>query len=728
MALNRTTASGGSRVGQTAPLWLTVLFLGGLVALYLGQRVVVKWEGVATAFSGLGLAATLAASAARFTPMFKGDPSHARIARLLSLLQLIGVVSLALYFATTETGSAWLGLDQGLEPSRVVSVLHVLWVVGLAVSSAGLLFAEFALNPMRGADHIESPRVYAAAISGATLALGATYGALFVYAAAQEEAQADFSYFKTSEPGEATVKLVQRAAKPIKVTAFFPDVSQVKKEVSGYLSQLQKKAGNLEVKVTDRYLDPTLANQLNVVSDGVVVVSQDDSNQILIVGADIDKARAKLTKFDSEFYTKLGKLINSRHTAYFTVGHGELNDPDPGADKPEGRGAEVAKKLLEQQNYKIKDLGLSQGLANRVPDDADLVLVLGPTLAFAPEEIATLKRYADSGGKLMLALDVDNHSTREVVSATKTVPAASASGAASASASGAPAASASAAPAATPPNEPARQWVVDLAAAVGATLVPTVLADEQQYVVRRNDASDRVILPTNRFSSHASVTTLSRNSARTGVVVLGAAHLLESEQGGVKPQVALRTLGSAFGDDNRDYKLDGTEERKSYNLAVALTHPVEHPVGQAKQDESKPAASTNPENDDPESGEPAAGDKDKKAKADAPPEMRAFVLADADALSDLLMERVPGNQMLLVDAVRWLVGDESLAGELQSEEDVRIEQTKQQDLAWFYSLIFGVPAGVLVLGWWLSRRARSAAKTSKAPSAKPDESSMGAQA
>jgi hypothetical protein len=108
--------------------------------------------------------------------------------------------------------------------------------------------------------------------------------------------------------------------------------------------------------------------------------------------------------------------------------------------------------------------------------------------------------------------------------------------------------------------------------------------------------------------------------------------------------------------------------------------------------------------------------------------MRAFVLADADALSDLLMERVPGNQMLLIDAVRWLVGDESLAGELESEEDVRIEQTKQQDLAWFYSLVFGVPAMVLGVGFWLSRKTRGGAPKRNAPPESPAQPSAGAQA
>ena len=86
--------------------------------------------------------------------------------------------------------------------------------------------------------------------------------------------------------------------------------------------------------------------------------------------------------------------------------------------------------------------------------------------------------------------------------------------------------------------------------------------------------------------------------------------------------------------------------------------------------------------------------------------MRAFVLSDADALSDLVLANVPGNQFLFVDAVRWLGGEESWSGQQTTEEDVRIEHTKKEDQIWFYSTIFGMPALVLGAGLFGSRRAR----------------------
>ncbi len=88
--------------------------------------------------------------------------------------------------------------------------------------------------------------------------------------------------------------------------------------------------------------------------------------------------------------------------------------------------------------------------------------------------------------------------------------------------------------------------------------------------------------------------------------------------------------------------------------------------------------------------------------------MRAFVVADSDAFGDLVMSNVRGNQVFLADAVRWLVGEASFAGAETSEEDVRIETTKQQDLSWFYATIFGAPCLVLAAGVVVSRRSRRA--------------------
>jgi hypothetical protein len=62
---------------------------------------------------------------------------------------------------------------------------------------------------------------------------------------------------------------------------------------------------------------------------------------------------------------------------------------------------------------------------------------------------------------------------------------------------------------------------------------------------------------------------------------------------------------------------------------------------------------------------------------------------------------------MFVDAMRWLVGEQSIQGLPNTEEDVRIEHTKQADLLWFYLVIFGAPALVVAGGVFLTFRSRA---------------------
>ena len=54
--------------------------------------------------------------------------------------------------------------------------------------------------------------------------------------------------------------------------------------------------------------------------------------------------------------------------------------------------------------------------------------------------------------------------------------------------------------------------------------------------------------------------------------------------------------------------------------------------------------------------------------------------------------------------------NEELNAEVSSEEDVPIEHTSEQDKIWFYATTFLVPAPIVGLGLWVSRRRRRKAE------------------
>ncbi|MDF3072001.1 MAG: transporter, partial [Polyangiaceae bacterium] len=612
----------------------------------------------------------------------------ASIERLLALLSLLGVLALAVYYVTTDSGSERFGLAKLTTEKRdhALELLRVLWVSLLTLAVVPQVFAEAALRPMRRAERPEARRVRAAAMAGGALAMVVVYGSLLVYASGGIKKKWDYSYFKTSRPGESTTKIAKSLTEPIRVVAFFPEVNEVRNEVSGYLKELAAMSPKLKVEVRDRLLAPKLAKELRASQDGVVILSKGSATYTLNIGTELETARPKLLTLDRDFQEQLLKAVRSHKTVYFTVGHGEINDAPKGSAEKDGRTASIAKLLLQKQNVTVKDLGLGQGLGSDVPGDADAVAVLGPSSAFSAEELASLQRFADRGGHLLLALDPESTSNLDLVTnADTSAPSTEPPGATSApSAAPAPKPTPSGSTKVPPPPAPKTPVPAHLAGLVGITGLtysPDLLTNETQHIRARSNDADRTRLQLSSFSSHASVSTLSRNSPRAAIVVFGAGSLDKPQSLAGKVDFTVRSPSSTWGDLNGNFRLDKDVEKTAvYNVAAAVTRPV---AGEAP---------------------PPADDKSKDKKPE-PKEMRAFVSADVDAFSDLVMTNVVGNQILFVDAMRWLVGEESYMGQTNSEEDVLIEHTKQQDLAWFYSTIFGAPALVLAAGLFVRRRA-----------------------
>ena len=695
------TAQPAPRAASGAPLWVLPAYLVGMVLVFLGQRVLSTFDTASMVATVVGALSALCATVVRFMPQYRVGGGRKEIERLLAVLSVTGLVALGLYAVTTDAGAEKIGLAS-LESDareRWLGVLTIAWIALCAVAIVPMLFAEAALLPMRRAAHPEYRRVRAAVVSGFSLVLAGVYGSLLVYSADGVDIKADYSYFKTSEPSESTKKIAAALTEPVTVIAFYPDVNEIRPEVERYLRGVASGAANLQVEVQDRLMIPKRARELRATQDGVVVLSRGGVTESLSIGMDERNARPKLKTLDRDFQEKLMKLVRSRRTTYLTAGHGELSDQSAGTASD--KGLRVIRTLLQKQNYLVKDLGLAQGLGNDVPEDADVVMVLGPTEPFAPEELGALKRYADRGGKLLITVDPD--SLREGADADPTAPTDTATPTDAKEApepapsapppvpSALPAPSGSAAmgavePAPLPPLSSAAESFVQLAGVVGLQYSPVLLAHEKQHVRRRYNDSDRALLVTNRFSSHASVSTLSRNSSRAVVVAFGAGSLERAPGATEKVDFAVRAMAGTFQDRNKNYREDPGESGATFNLGAAVSKKATAPVLKK-----------------------APPPEEKKAdKKDVPPpdEMRAFVLADADAFSDLVMGNVLGNQVLFLDALRWLGGEESFSGEVNTEEDVRIEHTKEKDSLWFYATIFGAPALILGLGFVMARRSR----------------------
>ncbi|MCC6748627.1 MAG: Gldg family protein [Deltaproteobacteria bacterium] len=211
----------------------------------------------------------------------------------------------------------------------------------------------------------------------------------------------------------------------------------------------------------------------------------------------------------------------------------------------------------------------------------------------------------------------------------------------------------------------------------GLKFQPVRLSNDRYHARLTYTPADRHFVFSTAFSAHPSVSTLSRNAPRMASVFLGAGYLEEqppTETNKTQVQFTVHSMPFTWDDLDNNHEYDAkTEKRKVYELAAAVT--------------MKPVVPA------PKKGAPEEH------------EMRLVVVADADVISDKVF-RNPGNGYLLVDAMKWLGGEERFIGETTSEEDVRITHTRKEDQAWFYLTIFGMPALVLGCGIYYTRRRR----------------------
>jgi len=206
---------------------------------------------------------------------------------------------------------------------------------------------------------------------------------------------------------------------------------------------------------------------------------------------------------------------------------------------------------------------------------------------------------------------------------------------------------------------------------VGLKYHPQILCHDEVYAVRTHKASDKANIVSTSFSSHVSVTTLSQNSGRAGVILPKSGWFERdgSTPTGVQLDFPLHSMPKTYLDLNNNFTFDPGEKQQLFDVGAVAQKSIDGAGG-------------------------AKDAKDGKAKR----ELRLSVVGSVDAVSDLgLFNRA--NGALAQDTVKWLMNDEAIVGETVQETDLPIMHTKDQDKLWFYSTIIAAPLLVLLFGF-----------------------------
>lgn len=542
------------------PWWLAWSHLAALLLLFLSQRLLGSWEGVQSATTVAAFVALAAVIGVRALAVVRTTDNRRKVERTHLLAAVGTLLAVVLYALSTKWGMGMVGLDD-LSAQGAGRWQKAMWVLSAAIGAGAVLpivMIEATLGTARrerfdlgsAGDHdaVEYRRVREVGLSGLTVALAAGFLMVTCNVAQQRNLRTDVSYFKTSAPGESTQAILKNTSEPVKALLFFPEINEVKDEVRAYFEQLGKATGKVAVEAHDIVTAKALADEHKVIKDGTIVLVRGEGEarkmERIELDTDIEKARravktASVTRptlrnLDGAVNAALMKLVREKRKAYLTVGHGEINDPDSIAPDlrakfPDAR-ATVIKTLLQRQHYEVKNLGLMDGLGSEIPDDATMVLVLGPRTPLLDEELATLERYVARGGNVLIALD---------------------------------------------PMSDAGLGALERR--LGLRFDRTSLVDDKNFVAQRGPRW----AVTNQLSSHASITSLSKAAANAGVLLLDAGSLEEvpfaedAVVDGAEPKrtFVIRAMKEAFRDANGDGAFTDGEKRDRWPVAAAVEGP-----------------------------------------------------------------------------------------------------------------------------------------------------------
>ena len=550
----------------------------------------------------------------------RGHDGEGRSWRWLGLWQLTVALSPLAYLGYLKV----LGSSPTPETFAGKALLFV-WLFLLIVGVFAGLGLELA-HRMSGQGPLAEPhRVGRAGLQWLTIGLVVTILTSVNYVAVKKNRVFDWSYLKTTKPGESTQKMVKTLEKDLEIALFFPVTNEVKPFVQEYFESLARTEPKVKITHYDTDINPTKAEEFKVTKNGQIVLKFDDRRERLDIGLDLKKARTSLVKLDSLFQKNFLVLTAKKKTAYFTRGHEEMSWAR--AEASPLRAITGIEQILRGQNYNLRFFGSSEGSFDKVPDDASVVVIVGPTKPFLKEEVAVLKAYLERGGSLFVMLDVDTVAFETNVSMTDG-------------------------------DDPLKQYLES----IGLKFKKEHLANDRQFVNATHSDVDKWFIYSNIFSSHESVQSLARHDEKIQVLSFQSGYFeIVPQVGKWKAFDTVKSLSSTFNDVNRNFKIDEpAEKRASFSQGAA---------------------------------------------AEMAPAGKVIALADATMISDAIL-RNPGNQLLIVDSFKWLIGDSATAGEIASEEDIKIQHSRSRELVAFHGSIFVVPLLVLLSGFFATRTRR----------------------
>lgn len=208
----------------------------------------------------------------------------------------------------------------------------------------------------------------------------------------QYKTEFDWTANKRNSLTAASVKQLGNMKGPVKVLAFAPSGPENRADTAQFFKRYSAVKNDLIVEFVDPVKSPTKVREFNIQQVGDLVIEYDGRRETVRAGdmneAAITQALQRLSFAEQRFVV-------------FLQGHGERSVADSGA-----AGYSAFDQMLKENGFASQPLNL--GTAPRVPDNAALVVVAGPSSALQAGESKILLDYVAAGGNLLWLSDPDS--------------------------------------------------------------------------------------------------------------------------------------------------------------------------------------------------------------------------------------------------------------------------------------------------------------------------------
>lgn len=211
---------------------------------------------------------------------------------------------------------------------------------------------------------------------------------MLAFISSRRHYRADWTENSLFSLADQTIKVLKGLDKPVDIKAFFR--TNDRNGIKPRLDEYSYKSPDLTYEFIDPDQEPQVVKQYGIKKLNTLVVESGPKRETItdLTESNITNAIIKVTR-------------NRDKVIYFTTGHGEKSITD---SSPEGY--KSAADEIKKENHIVKQFNLA--VTKSVPDSASVVAIISPKTAFFPQELDSLTKYVNKGGKLLLMLDPES--------------------------------------------------------------------------------------------------------------------------------------------------------------------------------------------------------------------------------------------------------------------------------------------------------------------------------